>query len=594
MGEIFLARVEGLAGFEKLFVVKRIVPHLADDIRFRTMLIDEARLAAKMSHPNVCQVYELGETDGQLYIVMEYLEGVTLLPLLRRSSRLMTPLPFGMIAGIIQQTSEALHYAHELRDRGGVALNIIHRDVSPSNVFITQNGVVKVLDFGIAKVRNASAETSTGIVKGKYAYMAPEQLRAQPIDRRVDVFALGIVLYELLALRRLFQRQTDYLTFRAVLERPIPDLQQYRPDAPPALVDVVMSAMHREPAKRFDTVRAFATAAISAMGPETRVWTQSEIGDYIHANFADDLKRLSAAIHDALKEGERRKLPPSMPIVADAHGADDVFSSVESPDAGSSQDGMRTDVELPAETPPPFGSDTPDPERATLEPAAPPKKSPSAPIPVAVAKPRSSGPIARPSVPPPLEPKEREPDTNPLARSKARSIPPPIVHPSAPPSRRGVQIGVAAIAVALVGLGGVWWFVWRTPEARAPIAATTAATQPPPAGTVVVDAAPTAPRHVHLSVTSKPARAHVVVDGEALGITPLEIDVAPRSSAVVDVVADGYVDHHESIALDTDLTLQILLDKAAAHSVVPAIRRPAVKRPEGTGSGSDEAIRDHR
>ncbi|HEV7557666.1 MAG TPA: protein kinase, partial [Kofleriaceae bacterium] len=557
MGEIFLARVEGLAGFEKLFVVKRIVPHLADDIRFRTMLIDEARLAAKMSHPNVCQVYELGETDGQLYIVMEYLEGVTLLPLLRRSSRLMTPLPLGMIGGIIQQTSEALHYAHELRDRGGVALNIIHRDVSPSNVFITQNGVVKVLDFGIAKVRNASAETSTGIVKGKYAYMAPEQLRAQAIDRRVDVFALGIVLYELLALRRLFQRQTDYLTFRAVLERPIPDLQQYRPDAPPALIDVVMSAMHREPAKRFDTVRAFSTAAVSAMGPEHRVWTQSEIADYVHANFADDLKRLSVAIHDAMQANERKKAPPAMPILTDAHGADDVFSSVDAPDAGSSQDRMPTEVEFAGETPQPFEPDKPAPTPV-------PAKEPSNPIPV-VTKPRPSGPIARPAVPT-LEPKEREPDTNPLARSKARSIPPPVVHPSAPSRSRGLQIAVGVVALALIALGGVWWFVWRPPEARVPIASAKPVSSP--AGTLTDDAAPATAKHVHLSVTSKPTRARVVVDGESLGTTPLEIDVAPRSTAMFDVVADGYADHHESISLDTDLTLQVLLDKAA----VPAVR----------------------
>ena len=173
MGEIFLARMEGAAGFEKLFVVKRILPHLADDQRFRQMLIAEARLASKLSHANICQVYELGETDGQLYIVMEYLEGVTLLPLLRKQSKLQGQLDFGFVGGVIQQATDALHYAHELVDRSGESLGIVHRDVTPSNIFLTESGVAKVLDFGIAKVKDASANTQTGPVKGKYAYSAP-------------------------------------------------------------------------------------------------------------------------------------------------------------------------------------------------------------------------------------------------------------------------------------------------------------------------------------------------------------------------------------------------------------------------------------
>src|SRR5690606_32549726 len=132
MGEIFLARLEGAEGFEKLYVVKRILAHLADDARFRQMLIAEARSASKMSHPNICQVFELGETDGQLYIVMEYLEGISLLPLLRRFSKEQMSLDIGFIAGVFQQTTDAMNYAHDLKDRDGVFLGIIHRDVTPS------------------------------------------------------------------------------------------------------------------------------------------------------------------------------------------------------------------------------------------------------------------------------------------------------------------------------------------------------------------------------------------------------------------------------------------------------------------------------
>ena len=162
MGEIFLARLEGAAGFEKLFVVKRILPHLAGDARFRSMLIAEARIASVMSHANLCQVYELGETDGQLYIVMEYLEGVTALPLLHRRSKEHRPLALGFVAGVIQQAIDGLHYAHELKDRSGAYLGVVHRDVTPSNIFLTEAGLVKILDFGIAKVKDASPETESG------------------------------------------------------------------------------------------------------------------------------------------------------------------------------------------------------------------------------------------------------------------------------------------------------------------------------------------------------------------------------------------------------------------------------------------------
>jgi serine/threonine protein kinase len=300
MGEIFLARLEGAAGFEKLFVIKRILPHLADDVRFRGMLIAEARIASVMAHPNVCQVYELEETDGQLYIVMEYLEGITMLPLLHRLSKEGRSLELGFVGGVIQQAIEGLHYAHELKDRSGEYLGIVHRDVTPSNIFLTDAGIAKVLDFGIAKVKDASAHTQTGTVKGKYAYMAPEQLRGASVDRRADVFALGIVLFEMLALRRLFQRKTDYLTFRAVMEQPIPDVRHYRPECPPALAMALARALDRDPTKRFATARQLGTAVLDAIAPIQRLWTQAEIGDFVTANFADDIEKRGAQIATAV------------------------------------------------------------------------------------------------------------------------------------------------------------------------------------------------------------------------------------------------------------------------------------------------------
>jgi serine/threonine protein kinase len=395
MGEIFLARLEGAAGFEKLFVVKRILPHLADDARFRGMLIAEAQIASKMSHANICQVYELGETDGQLYIVMEYLEGITMLPLLRRSSKENTPLDFGFVGGVIQQATDALHYAHELRDRHGEYMGIVHRDVTPSNIFLTESGVAKILDFGIAKVKDASAHTQTGTVKGKYAYMAPEQLRGHSVDRRADVFALGVATYEMLALRRLFQRKTDYLTFRAVMEQPIPDVRRYRPDVPDA-VAALNRALDRDPDQRFATARVFGTAVLDGLG--TRPWTQGELSDFLKSRFAEEIHKRSAEVAHVIhrtKPGSPSVGRPTMPLLlqeetfedAGEDGLEDEFPSVEStlsdaPPLEVLRRNANADTGQPGDfvgsTPPPFGGDSrtgSGPSLNALPPPQPHKRS---------------------------------------------------------------------------------------------------------------------------------------------------------------------------------------------------------------------------
>jgi len=193
MAEIFLARLHGDGGFEKLVCIKRILPHLAKDPQFVAMFLDEARVAARISHPNVCQVFELGEWHQQYFIAMEYLEGVPL-SCFRRADYYPLPPDPRLVAGFGVQACEGLHHAHQLKRADGQQLGVVHRDISPQNLFVTVDGIVKVLDFGIAKVTDASIKTSTGATKGTYAYMAPEQLRGESIDRRTDVFAMRIVL----------------------------------------------------------------------------------------------------------------------------------------------------------------------------------------------------------------------------------------------------------------------------------------------------------------------------------------------------------------------------------------------------------------
>jgi serine/threonine-protein kinase len=267
MAEIFLARLSGAAGFQKHLVLKRILPQYAEDEHFVAMFLDEARIAAQISHPNVCQVYELGEVDGQYFLTMEYLDGVPLASLMRRASRTPRAADTRLIAGLMVQASAGLHHAHELRDANGRPLGLVHRDVTPQNLFVTVDGVLKVLDFGVAKAAGASARTRTGSVKGKYAYMSPEQLKGEALDRRADVFALGVVLFEALTGRRLFWRDTDFLIFKAINEDPIPLVRDYRVDCPLALAEIVARAIDRDRENRYPTVRAMGEAVAEVVQP---------------------------------------------------------------------------------------------------------------------------------------------------------------------------------------------------------------------------------------------------------------------------------------------------------------------------------------
>jgi serine/threonine-protein kinase len=278
MAEIFLARLVGVGGFEKLVCIKRILPHLAKDQQFVQMFLDEARVAARISHPNVCQVFELGELDGRYFIAMEYLQGVPLSCFRRPDLYYMPPDP-QLAVGMAMQACEGLHHAHQLKDGEGNLLEVVHRDVSPNNLFVTADGIVKVLDFGIAKMQDASVRTTTGAVKGTYAYMAPEQLRGERLDRRTDVFAMGIVMWETLAQRHLFRRETDFLTFQAITTDPIPHICELRPDIPPTLGEAIMTAMSRDRELRFPSVRAFGDAlakSVSMLGGPSPSSTVSE------------------------------------------------------------------------------------------------------------------------------------------------------------------------------------------------------------------------------------------------------------------------------------------------------------------------------
>lgn len=284
MAEIYLARVR--EGSDEVFVIKRVLPHLAEDPRFVAMFRDEARLSSRIEHENVCRVFELGHVGHEYFLSMEYLHGVTLADACRRSQTTDEPLDVRLVAGIITQCCAGLHHAHELESSDGKSLEVVHRDVSPANIFMTESGVVKVLDFGVAKARGATQRTSTGMVKGKNSYMSPEQILGRDLDRRSDVFSLGICLWEGLTAERLFARDTDFLTFTAITEAEIPSIRELRPDIPGALADVIHRALSRDRDERQATVVELAEDVESAMAMMGGFASPEEISDFVNNRFS--------------------------------------------------------------------------------------------------------------------------------------------------------------------------------------------------------------------------------------------------------------------------------------------------------------------
>jgi serine/threonine protein kinase len=251
MAEVFKARAIGPAGFERDVVVKRILPAYGRDEDFVRMFTDEARILGLIHHPNVVQAFEFGEDDGTLFLALEYVEGPSLSRILRALRAANRRMPPAIAAYIGREICRALDCVHRLQDDNGNPLEVVHRDVTPSNIILTPWGGVKLLDFGVAKFASAARSTRAGTVKGKPAYLAPEQLEGKPIDGRVDLFALGIVMHEMLSLQHLFAGDSDLHTARKIMEMKIPGLTAHRPDVPEELERIVMRALERDRRDRF-------------------------------------------------------------------------------------------------------------------------------------------------------------------------------------------------------------------------------------------------------------------------------------------------------------------------------------------------------
>jgi len=268
MAQVFLGVQRGLEGVQKVVVLKRVLPHFSTDAQFLRMFVDEARIAARLDHSNIVRTYEFGEVDGQYYTAMEYLPGEDLRSILRRLSLAKRRLPVHVAVGIVIQVCAGLQVAHQLTDMTGRPLNLVHRDVSPANIIVTYGGEVKLIDFGVAKTNTSATVTKT--IKGKLAYMPPEQVRASGVDHRSDIFSAGVVLWELLTGRRLFGRASDAATLYAIMNDPVRAPSSYRPEIPPALDAIIMRAIARSASDRFASAEQMAGALEEAMAGQPR------------------------------------------------------------------------------------------------------------------------------------------------------------------------------------------------------------------------------------------------------------------------------------------------------------------------------------
>ncbi len=259
MAEVYLALSGELPGFRTLLVVKRILPHLAQNRQFIRMFLDEARLAALLDHPNVVRIIEVGHDGEEYFLAMELVQGKPLSAVLRKAAREKRPPSPALAAYIMAQAASGLGYAHALTDGDGRPLGVVHRDVSPQNVLLSFEGAVKLIDFGVARAFGRVAHTSPGGLKGKIEYMSPEQASAEDVDHRADVFALGIVLWEVLTGRRLYRRETELATMRSILDDPIPRPSEVA-DVPLALEAVVMRALRKKREGRFSSAHEMAQA----------------------------------------------------------------------------------------------------------------------------------------------------------------------------------------------------------------------------------------------------------------------------------------------------------------------------------------------
>ena len=307
MAEIWLAHKSGPVGFEKLFVIKKIRPHLANQKSFIQMFINEARLAAQLNHPNIVQIYDLEKVDQTYFIAMEYIFGRDLSEICSKVNESKDFFPLEYATQIILQASEGLYYAHTKTSSSGSPLDIVHRDISPHNVLVSFDGNVKILDFGIAKAANQYQQTQHGVLKGKVSYMAPEQILGNPFDARADLFSLGSVFYELVTGYRLFTGENDIAILRSITDSPIQPPSYFNPNVPPDLEAIMLRILDKDPETRYPDAWELQQDLSLLLKRFRFTPTNVHLAKFLKELFADEMQAEEQYLQKKIRE---KKLPP--------------------------------------------------------------------------------------------------------------------------------------------------------------------------------------------------------------------------------------------------------------------------------------------
>ena len=502
MAQIYLARKQGLEGFSKFNVVKRILPHLSENDEFVKMFLDEARIAARLDHSNIVQIFDFGAADDTYFIAMEYIHGEDVRRVWKAAEGAGRSIPLPLVCRIICDASAGLDYAHGYTDPSGLALNIVHRDVSPQNILVTFEGGVKVVDFGIAKAADQATVTRSGVLKGKYSYMSPEQAAGQRVDRRTDIFALGVVMYELLTGDRLFKRSNDILTLNAVSECDVAPPSTVVPGIPPDLDAIVLKALAKNPADRYQEAGQLRLALEDWLTEHRQPGSNAHLSAFMKELFADRL-------------AEERESGPAM--MEELRSSADDFPPPARARSNTGSPRTRTGVEPTASARPERASPSQPSfrlrprSRVSSEAVEPLEPLEPLPPPVSDTGPSRSLTGRTPLAPPRLGLEPSLSVTQSGASATARD----------PDRRPRATVAWAVTAAVLVGAAGVGWMLWGGQEAAPP--------QDSASGPVSV------------RVETEPARARVWVDNVAVeGETPLELPPLAAGPHAVSIKREGF------------------------------------------------------
>jgi serine/threonine-protein kinase len=299
MAEVYVAEAESMAGFKKKVAIKRILPDLVKDEKFVRMFLDEARLSLHLNHANIVSVFDIGKSSSTYFIVMEFVEGTNLKTILQDLHRRRTTLPVHMAVWVLNEILKGLEYAHTLRDNEtGRSLGIVHRDISPPNILISWNGEVKLVDFGLAKASTQLESTDPGVVKGKFSYLAPEAAQGLEVDARADIFAVGILAYEMLTGKRLFLGESDYKTVEMVRRAEVPSISAQNPEVTPELERIILRALARDPAERYQLASECADDLLAFLFSRSLKVSARDLSEAI-----GDLKQAAPSLEESTAQG---------------------------------------------------------------------------------------------------------------------------------------------------------------------------------------------------------------------------------------------------------------------------------------------------